>query len=347
MNEFLTYILKSTLCISLLYLVFRTLMRKEAFFSMNRLLLVTIVLFSLTIPLLPLPRIIQFNAPETLIPAFDEMENQVLVQPESETMDPTDGPSRFPVPEKTIFPSLKQLLPYAYLAGLVISVTVLIYSILSVLMLFRRARVKPMKGFRLVIMDKELPAFSFSHFIFISQPDYEEHRLALLAHEQAHIRLKHFFDLILLETVKTFHWFNPVMYWLIRDLKEIHEFQADDHALSNGIDSTQYQLLIIKKCVGTQRFSLANSFNYCQIKKRIAMINKQKTGKSGRWKVAAFLPLMALLPMAFGRTAENAPPETSLFPALVQVLPQDSLKQWREADFGKTVLDREGKAFKK
>jgi hypothetical protein len=65
-----------------------------------------------------------------------------------------------------------------------------------------------MNGFRLVIIDKEIPAFSFSHFIFISQRDYEDHRQALLAHEQAHIQFKHFFDLLLLETVKIFHWFN-------------------------------------------------------------------------------------------------------------------------------------------
>jgi TonB family protein len=300
-------------------------MQKETFFSINRLLLVTIVLFSLTIPLLPLPQIIQFKAPESLMPAFDEKENPEVAQPETESLETSGGTFRHPDTKKPTFASLKPLLPYAYLTGLSISILLLIYSILSVLVLFRKARVKHMNGFRLVIIDREIPAFSFSHFIFISQQDYDDHRQALLAHEQAHIQLNHFFDLILLETVKTFHWFNPVMYWLIRDLKEIHEFQADDYVLSNGIDSTQYQLLIIKKCVGTQRFSLANSFNYCQIKKRIAMINKQKTGKSGRWKVAAFLPLMALLPMTFGKTAENAPPEKNVSSEIAKLIPQDTV----------------------
>ena len=135
----------------------------------------------------------------------------------------------------------------------------------------------------------------------------------ILAHEQAHIRLNHFFDLMLLELIKTIHWFNPVVYALIGDLKEIHEFQADQHTLNKGIDATQYQKLIIQKGVGSLRFALANSFNHCQIKKRITMMNKSKNSKAWRWKVATFLPLLALLLMAFGKPGENAqkisPPE--------------------------------------
>ena len=85
-------------------------------------------------------------------------------------------------------------------------------------------------------------------------------------------------------------------------MKEIHEFQADNFTLNSGIDSTQYQLLIIKKGVGPKRFALANSFNHCQIKKRITMMNKSKTSNAWRWKVATFIPLFALLLLACGNT---------------------------------------------
>ena len=170
-----------------------------------------------------------------------------------------------------------------------------------------------MDGYRLLIVDREVPSFAFGRSVIISRTDYDAHGSAILAHEQAHIHLNHFFDLMLLELIKTIHWFNPVVYALIGDLKEIHEFQADEHTLNKGIDATQYQKLIIQKGVGLQRFALANSFNHCQIKKRITMMNKSKNSKAWRWKVVTFLPLLALLLMAFGKPGENAqkisPPE--------------------------------------
>lgn len=81
----------------------------------------------------------------------------------------------------------------------------------------------------------------------------------------AHIKFRHTCDLLLVELVKLFHWFNPFVYKLRNDLKEIQEFQVDKHLLNTGIDSHKYQLLLIKKCVGTERYTLANSFNHCQM----------------------------------------------------------------------------------
>ncbi len=334
MNYFILYVLKSTLCISLLYLVFRTLMRKEAFFALNRMLLISIVLFSLAIPLVPMPQIFQPAAPVQLLPAFTD---EVVGLPEVTTNVEVDTNNVVATPAKAELPiiSIQQLLQYGYLAGLLISLAILMYGIILVFLLFRKASVKRMDGFRLVVVERDIQAFSFNRLIILSQHDYMDHFQALLAHEQAHIQMHHFFDLLLLEAVKILHWFNPAIWWLIRDMKEIHEFQADDYTLTKGIDATQYQLLIIQKGVGPQRFALANSFNHCQIKKRIAMINKQKTGKAGSWKAAAFLPLLALLLMAFGRTGESAPPATNLTSEMAQVLPQDPIKQWKVSDFGK------------
>jgi hypothetical protein len=110
-----------------------------------------------------------------------------------------------------------------------------------------------------------------------------------------------------MEVVKIIYWFNPLIYRMGQDLKDIHEFQADEHTINSGIDSTKYQLLIIQKCVGNQSFALANSFNHCQIKKRITMMNKSKNSKAWCWKVATFLPLLALLLMAFGKRGEIVP----------------------------------------
>jgi biopolymer transport protein ExbD len=199
---------------------------------------------------------------------------------------------------KTIFLSI-------YLSGVFISFLILFYSFISVLLLFRKARKVSLDGIRLMIIADDIPAFSFGRYILISQHDYDTNPEAIITHERSHIRMGHFYDLMLMELAKVIFWFNPLVYRLARDLKEIHEFQADHSTLHSGIDATQYQLLIIQKCVGHQKFALANSFNHCQIKNRIVMMNKHKTSKAWRWKVATFLPLLALLLMAFGKSGEN------------------------------------------
>jgi beta-lactamase regulating signal transducer with metallopeptidase domain len=213
---------------------------------------------------------------------------------------------------KPIVISTKTVLLFIYLTGVFISLLLFVYSIFSVLRLFRKSRETTLYGIQVMIHNADIAAFSFRRRILISRHDYETNAEAILTHELSHIRHGHFYDLMLMEMVKIIYWFNPLIYRIGRDLKDIHEFQADEHTLNSGVDSTKYQLLIIQKCVGHQSFALANSFNHCQIKKRITMMNKSKTSKAWCWKVAIFLPLLALLLMAFGKRGEIVTPDSNL-----------------------------------
>ncbi|HET6557540.1 MAG TPA: TonB family protein [Prolixibacteraceae bacterium] len=334
MNELLPYIIKSTLCLSLLYLAFRTMMRKETFFALNRILLLAIVICSILIPLINLPQIIQREMQQKLMPAFPVIENQLPEFPVVADPPTVSGPVNVMTekPERA-FPVM-QLIGYLYFAGMLFSLLFLIHGLVTLLLLFRKAEIQKMEGYNLLIIEKDIPAFSFWKMIFISRADYIEHGSTILAHEQQHIRLGHFYDLLLMETAKMIHWFNPVIYWLIQDLKAIHEFQADKHTLTKGIDATKYQLLIIEKGVGHQRLALANSFNHCQIKKRITMMNQSKNGKAGLWKVATFLPLLALLLMAFGREGEKEP---------LSIQPQQAISNENNAQAKDTTAKAEEK----
>jgi TonB family protein len=311
MSSFLFYILKSSIGISLLYGAFRLFMRKETFFALNRAILLAIVLVSTAIPLVSLPPIFPPIVLESRNSAVQQLEINPIVssdfaQPENATTETIS--TQRPL-SKSHF-SWATLIQYSYWGGVLIAFLILIHGVGSVLVLFRNAKLERADGYKLVIVDHEVSPFSFTRIIVISRVDYENHQQSILTHEQAHIRLNHFFDLGLLEVIKIAHWFNPFIYLLIKDMKEIHEFQADEYTLNTGIDAKQYQFLIIQKSVGKQRFALANSFNHCQIKKRIIMMNKSKTSKAWRWKVATFLPLLALLLMAFANRSE-VPNETN------------------------------------
>lgn len=286
---------------------FRLLIRKEPFFNQSRMVLVFIVLASGIIPFINLPYPIHSFVPVELDPIFQD---NIIIEEPIHTNKISEARHSFaPVSDavQSFVISSEMFVLFVYLAGVFVSFLRLVYSISSVLLLFRKSRRADLNGAPLMIVNEDIPAFSFRKYILISRHDYDTNAEAIITHELSHIRLGHFYDLMLMELVKIIYWFNPLVYLLNRDMKDIHEFQADEHTLNSGIDATKYQLLIIQKGVGHQKFALANSFNHCQIKNRITMMNKSKNSKVWSWKVATFLPLLVLLLMAFSRKGENFP----------------------------------------
>jgi beta-lactamase regulating signal transducer with metallopeptidase domain len=297
-------------------------MRDETFFRISRFVLLFIVFVSVVIPFIYLP---QSNIPIVSIKLDPIFQSNTIIEKPVQMIEIPLAMYSSATDSNTIQPiviSTKTVVLFIYLAGVFISLLLFVYSIFSVLWLFRKSRKKDFNGIRLMILNGDIPAFSFRRRILISQHDYDTNAETILTHELSHIRHGHFYDLMLMEIVKIIYWFNPLVYRMGHDLKDIHEFQADEHTVNSGIDATKYQLLIIQECVGHQSFALANSFNHCQIKKRITMMNKSKTSKAWCWKVATFLPLLALLLMAFGNRGENVPekiilPEKVIAPPVI------------------------------
>lgn len=332
MNSWLLFLYKSTLVLSLLYLFFRLLIRNETFFRFSRLVLLLIVVASVIIPFIYLPKAHLPIVSIQLDPLFQG--NTIIAMPE-QANESTLSALSITANSNTDNPiviSTKTVILFVYMTGVFISLLLFIYSIFSVLRLFRKSRKTLLNGIQVMIHNVDIPAFSFRRRILISKNDYDTNADAILTHELSHIRQGHFYDLMLMELVKLIYWFNPLVYRMVSDLKDIHEFQADEHTLESGVDLTKYQLLLIQKCVGHQSFALANSFNHCQIKKRITMMNKSKTSKAWCWKVAIFLPLLALLLMAFGKRGEveslnGSLPQT----AFIQSEPiQDQYEQFKQ-----------------
>ena len=110
----------------------------------------------------------------------------------------------------------------------------------------------------------------------MSVEDYEHNRTSILTHEQEHIRLHHSYDLILLELVKTLQWFNPFVWFLASNLKYVHEYEADEAVINQGIDAKQYQQLLVTKAVGNRLQPFANNLRRGSLKKRIIMMHQKK-----------------------------------------------------------------------
>lgn len=134
----------------------------------------------------------------------------------------------------------------------------------------------------------------------ISEADYG-HSQEILLHEVMHLRSWHTLDLLWIQLLLILFWFNPAVWLLKRELQEVHEFEADDGVINNGIDATRYQLLLVKKAVGTRLYSMANGFNHSKLKNRITMMLKERTNGWARLKLLLFVPVMAGTLYAFAR----------------------------------------------
>ena len=293
------YALKSALLLTLLYGGFSALLSRETFHCFNRITLLGIVLLSLVLPAVhittstPAPIVLEQYweekaMAEEQVPAVEESPAHttvVSVTPQASADNP--------LKEKDFWESL-------YIIGIAVALVRFIHrSILLTRSLQGGLRISDKQGNTVIIKDGEFPPFSFMHWICISVGDYERHRRSILTHEQAHARLGHSWDALLLELLQVVQWFNPFAWLLGRELRAVHEYEADEAVICQGTDAKQYQQLLVIKAVGNRLQPFANTLNRGSLKQRINMMQQQK---SNRWRMlrAAFaVPMAALALVAF------------------------------------------------
>ena len=288
MGIFFVYILKTSVCLAVFYLFYRLLLSKETFHRFNRLALLGVLLLSCLVPLI---EVTTREASEMSQP-FIALEDMLLMAETAPVMEEVSTP----------FP-WRALLLLVYLLGILFFLGRHLWSLGRMLRLFRASRKESLEdGITLFVHDeKEVAPFSWMNSIVISKYDLEENGDAILTHERAHVRNHHSWDLLLAEGCIFFQWFNPAAWLLKQELQTVHEYEADEWVIENGIDAKTYQLLIIKKAVGARLYSIANSFNHSSLKKRITMMIKKKSNPWARLKYVYVLPLAAVAVAAFAR----------------------------------------------
>jgi beta-lactamase regulating signal transducer with metallopeptidase domain len=117
---------------------------------------------------------------------------------------------------------------------------------------------------------------------------------------------RHYLDLFIIETLAVIHWFNPVVWFYERSLKETHEYLADEAVLSTGENAGKYKAILVNQAMGGPVFVFTNQFNQSLIKKRIIMMNKIKSPRWAKLKALLFVPLMAAILVAFANPKTDA-----------------------------------------
>ena len=274
MGTLLIYILKSAVCLAIFYLFYKLLMSRETFHRFNRFSLLGLMIICSIIPFAK----ISIERPVETVQIEISMDESLMmpVITDTDPATPTGNAS-----------TIEYIILFAtaiYLLGIVFFAAKEIFQFRKVLNITRRGKEEDINLYikddtgkiKLIVTDENISPFSWMNRIVISRTDLKENGKEILCHEMAHISNHHSIDLVLADICILLQWFNPAS-WLIKsELQNVHEFEADETVIRNGIDAKNYQLLLIKKAVGSRLYSIANSFNHSKLKKRITMMMKNE-----------------------------------------------------------------------
>lgn len=285
-----SYIIQ-VICFQALFLaVYYLLLRKETFFSYNRIYLLLTPVIALALPFIKITML------QTVVP----VETFASVLPEVVIGDAavTTTTDAAPVTESFTIPWSQ-----IYMAGVVISLVVLTIKIKKFTSYFSYKR----KGSSIIEIPSSTEAFTFFNYIFIGADIDTLSRKQILTHEQIHAKQGHTWDLIFFEILKVVLWFNPITYLYQKNISIVHEYLADQKA-TEGISKYTYYEELLNTAFGTSKLSFTNTFfNQSLIKKRIVMLQKSKSRQSALIKYIVIVPLILamLVQVSWAQNAEK------------------------------------------
>ena len=287
MTDFLIYDAKVAVLIAIFYMFYRLMLSRETFHRVNRLTLLLTATASFVLPLciITLHKTVRMEASPMV--SVGNLQMEVAADA---------GPEWWQV-----------LLPAIFIIGVVATLGHTLMSMFRILMLIKRSEKHPQPdGITIcVTSNDQIQPFSWMRYIVMSRRDYEDGNPAILAHERGHIRLRHSWDLLLVDTLTALQWFNPAMWMLRQDLRAIHEYEADGEVLSLGINARQYQYLLITKAAGIGGYSLANGISHSTLKNRINMMLHKKSERRSLLKLLALIPIVGLALALNARTVTD------------------------------------------
>ena len=317
MFDFLIYLGQSALCLAALYLIYKVAMSHETLHVLNRVILLGSVILSALLPLCRVKVVKEYDFTPATISSV-EVDDTVVVADVAELG--IDYVSLF-----------KEIAVAAFIIGLAFMVVRLVVSTYSVWRLIHSGRMSVIEDeVTLTVVSKLSTPFSWFGHIVASEEDMQTYRDMIITHELAHIRLRHSWDVMFADLALCLWWFNPAMWLLRRELQSLHEYQADDAVLNEGVDAKNYQMLLIKRAVGSRLHSVANCLNHSNIKNRITMMCKKTSSRWTATKALLVLPVVAISLSAFATTVyvprdvqdkvtENSVNNKNLKPAIIEI----------------------------
>lgn len=305
MGSIVLYIIEWAFALIVLLTIYKAAFSGTTFYRFNRFYLLGATLLSALLPL------VHITIPEKAPVVSDiAIENMDFAQELSGTfilIGEPDVTAADPVQPQKQSSLWAVILVCTYTAYVIMLLTGWIRSIIRARKFLRgKDRRRISRTVWLVTHDEEFGPFSWMNYIVISDTESGFARRASLRHEYSHVRLLHSVDLVFLLACTIF---NPVCWLVLQEIKIVHEYEADNEVINRyGIRNSDYQKLLIMRTVGAEAYALASSFNL-NIKKRIIMMNKNKTRKRRLMWLLLLLPLLGMTSVLFARTEESIGPD--------------------------------------
>ena len=303
--DIISYIIRSSLSLALLYLFFTFFLGRENMHKFNRFYLLTSLIFSFAVPLLTFP---DFVAAASITNSFGIADLQ-------------DGYYQL----KTI--TLQQgnqfnfswIIPSVYFC---ISFVLLIRFLINLIRLEISKSIHPTvisEGHKIVLINELVLPYSFLSTVYVNSVEYKAGRIPgeLFSHEFTHIAQRHSLDIIFIELLKVFFWFNPLLFFYKKAIMLNHEYLADEAVTKSKKNFTAYIDIILNIVFRNNNSYLASSFNYSFTKKRLLMMTKNNFSKRAILKKIAVIPLF----LAMGLLVINAQDTTRSVKVFMQPPP--------------------------
>lgn len=301
----ISYLLKLSVSLGLVYIFYQFLLRKLTFYTCNRFYLLVYSALCFIIPLINITPTLEANSWQdkdiaNIIPAW-----QLGVS----------SAASMTVEQASTGVTYWNWFLYVLITGCITLTILFLVRYISFVRIRKEARLLNACEPKIYQVDKNIIPFSFGNAIFINHKLHAEEELReIIRHEFVHVKQKHSLDILWAELLCIFNWYNPFVWLLRKAIRQNLEFIADEQVVKSGLDRRQYQYMLLK-VIGNNHFSIANQFNFSSLKKRIAMMNKDQTSRLQLFRLVLIVPALAVLLLAF---RENSLVAGDTMPAVFQ-----------------------------
>ena len=304
------YLLKSGVAMILFYGFYRLMIFQNTYFRIRRFTLLAILFFSALYPFVDIADWLSRKEPvhEILIPYIAELPEVEVIQPAEPSF------------------SFQYIVFVAYLCVCSFFAIRMFIQLAAVIRMRFKARPLQFQGYTVYRLDGSPAPFSFFHWIFMDpSQNSEQESYQILIHELTHVRQYHSVDMIIGELATVFFWFNPFAWLLKQEIRINLEHLADNKVLETGTEATTYQYSLLRLCHPSKTNKLVNNFNIPQFKRRIIMMNKNKSSRNSLMRYAFLIPVAGVLVISGNVQAVVNKVKNELI-ALPSVSQQDALK---------------------